>query len=82
MNTLAAMFLCASPQGGAAACSEELDASAGPDSCDRQGVLEGSSETWAQGVGARRMLQRYVGEPHNGLAHYMHILQVAHASAW
>lgn len=28
----------------------------------RQGLLDGA-DTWTQGVGGRRMLQRYVGKP-------------------
>lgn len=46
-----------------AACSAEIDGFSG----SRQGVLD-ESETWAQGVGGRRIAQRYVGEysvPHD-----------------
>ena len=39
-----------------AACSEEIDGGLS----NRQGLLD-DSETWAQGVGGRRMVQRYVG---------------------
>lgn len=41
------------------AYSEEIEANGV--SGNRQGVL-GDSETWAQGVGGRRITQRYVGE--------------------
>ena len=42
-------------------CSEEIYLPQGSAPARRQGVLEGY-DTWEQGVGGRRMLQRYVGE--------------------
>lgn len=47
-----------------AACSEEIEGQTGVGFSGRQGVLD-NSQIWAQGVGARRMLQRYVGEKHS-----------------
>ncbi len=41
-------------------CSEEIDGAGKDVAAQRQGLLDGPN-TWRQGVGARRMLHRYVG---------------------